>query len=252
VLKQLILKADRVLLDGMALRFRERLRSRALEKRCEYRLIVHYQRRTPNLVSTLCDKYGSDKGVINTARYAYPWPPHTYADFYVRLFDHCRLRIARVFECGLGTNNPALSSSMGESGKPGASLRVWRDYFPNAEIYGADIDTRILFNEERITTSYMDQTDPTSIAQYWNTIGVDQFDLMIDDGLHTFEAGLCLFQHSFARLRPGGIYVIEDVLMRDLVRYQLRFKTTPHEVDFVNLLRPNLSLSDNSLVVIRA
>ena len=48
-------------------------------------------------------------------------------------------------------------------GKPGASLRVWRDYFPNAIIYGADIDKDILFAEERIKTFYIDQLDPVAI-----------------------------------------------------------------------------------------
>ena len=35
--------------------------------------------------------------------------------------------------------------NMTASGKPGASLRVWRDYFNNAQVIGADIDKRILF-----------------------------------------------------------------------------------------------------------
>ena len=39
-----------------------------------------------------------------------------------------------MFECGLGTNNPNLKSNMTENGIPGASLRVWRDYFFNAKI----------------------------------------------------------------------------------------------------------------------
>ena len=42
---------------------------------------------------------------------------------------------------------------------PGASLRAWRDFFPNATILGADLDREVLFEEERITTGYMDQTD---------------------------------------------------------------------------------------------
>ena len=39
-----------------------------------------------------------------------------------------------VFECGLGTNNPDLQGNMTVDGMPGASLRVWRDYFKNAQI----------------------------------------------------------------------------------------------------------------------
>ena len=43
---------------------------------------------------------------------------------------------------------------MNINGKPGASLRAWRDYFENALIYGADIDKNILFKENRINTFF--------------------------------------------------------------------------------------------------
>ena len=39
---------------------------------------------------------------------------------------------------------------MGIKGKPGASVRAFRDYFDKAIIYGADIDSKILFFEKRI------------------------------------------------------------------------------------------------------
>ena len=45
-----------------------------------------------------------------------------------------------LIECGLGTNNINFKSSMGINGKPGASLRMWRDFFPSARIIGVDID----------------------------------------------------------------------------------------------------------------
>jgi hypothetical protein len=76
-----------------------------------------------------------------------------------------RQHIKKFFECGLGTNNPNLLSSMGSMGKPGASLRVWRDYFLNAIIYGADIDKDILFAEEKIKTFYIDQLDSVAIKE---------------------------------------------------------------------------------------
>ena len=102
----------------------------------------------------------------------FPWPAHTYADYYHSLFSHCRSTVKNVFECGIGTNNPDVPSSMGIHGKPGASLRVWyslfcttngllqRDYFPNATVYGADVDANVLFEEERIKTFHVNKLDP--------------------------------------------------------------------------------------------
>jgi hypothetical protein len=111
------------------------------DRRSVHRLVVHYHKNDRSLLSQLCDEHGSDKGEIKTTGHPYPWPSHTYADFYSRLFDHCRHGVKRVFECGLGTSNPDLLSSMGSGGKPGASLRVWKANFPNAQIVGADIST---------------------------------------------------------------------------------------------------------------
>jgi hypothetical protein len=79
--------------------------------------------------------HGSDKG-----RRA-----HNYTTVYSALLRGKFNQPYRVFELGLGTNNPELLSTMGVAGTPGASLRGWRELFPNATIYGADIDRTILF-----------------------------------------------------------------------------------------------------------
>ena len=56
---------------------------------------------------------------------------------------------------------------MTANGKPGASLRVWRDFFPNAKIYGGDIDKETLFIEDRISTYYVDQFENSTIKKKW-------------------------------------------------------------------------------------
>ena len=56
-------------------------------------------------------------------------------------------------------------SNMGERGKPGASLKAYRDFFKNSEIYGADIDSQILFKDDRISTYYVDQTKERSLKK---------------------------------------------------------------------------------------
>ena len=222
-----------------------------IKSSCEYQIVSYYQKNMNCEVSRLCDIYGSDKGELVKEGHPYPWPSHTYADFYANLFSHCRDSVTRVFECGLGTNNTNYRSSMSSSGKPGASLRVWRDYFPNATIYGADIDKDVLFEEERIKTYYINQLDPVTIKSFWETVGKTEFDFMIDDGLHTFEAGSTLFLNSIDKLSRNGVYVIEDVSPSDLVRYKLFFENLKYIVEYVCLFRPSLDLADNSLVVIR-
>jgi len=213
--------------------------------------LTHYKKNDKCLISSLCDTYGSDKGSLSPTGHPYPWPAHTYAHHYSELFDHCRNHILNVFECGLGTNNPDLPSSMGIKGKPGASLRVWRDYFPNANIIGIDIDKEILFEENRIKTFRVDQTDKKSIDELWSNIKI-QFDIMIDDGLHTFDAGRVLFENSIHKLVNGGIYIIEDVTPQDLLKFKSYFSDFEYSVKYVNLIRPNSNfISDNNLVILR-
>ena len=202
-------------------------------------------------LSRLCDQYGSDKGEVESTGHPYPWPSHTYADYYSSLFAHCRLKPTKVFECGIGTNNPDFTSSMGIDGKPGGSLRVWKEYFPNATIYGADIDKDVLFEEPRIKTYYVDQLDPESISEMWREVGVRDFDFMVDDGLHTFEAGSTLFSNSISMLAKDGIYVIEDVSGVTLREYENFFSRLDYRVEFISLHRVGIPLDDNSLVVIR-
>jgi hypothetical protein len=207
-----------------------------MERDLGYKFIVYYSKDTHNLLSKLCDKYGSDKGEIQTSGHPFPWRAQTYTDLYSLLFSNRRESVKKVFECGLGTNNPNAVSSMGPEGKPGASLRVWREFFPNAVIYGADIDRSILFEEDRIRTFYLDQLDPDTIRSFWEKIDVRDFDFMVDDGLHTFEAGSCLFEHSKHYLANRGVYVIEDVAPRDLLRYKKFFDGKEFVVDYDNKL----------------
>lgn len=255
MIKSTIKKIDNLVFGGLVLKiyneYYEAKNIKALKASLDYRFITNYKKNNSDFLSLLCDKYGSDKGEIKKTGHPYTEPSHTYTDFYSRLFSHCRLNVRKVFECGLGTNNPDIPCGMGIDGKPGASLRVWREYFPNAQVVGADIDKDVLFKEERIKTFYVDQTDPKAIGKFWNEVGFGDFDFMVDDGLHTFEAGVCLFENSILKLSKQGIYIIEDVNLADLLKYQHYFDNKKYQVDYVNLLRPDMSITNNNLVVIR-
>jgi hypothetical protein len=71
----------------------------------------------------------------------------------------------RVLEIGLGTKNPEMLSTMALERpnpmspllQPGGSLRAFRDFLPNSQIYGADYDREVLFEEPRIRTTFVDQ-----------------------------------------------------------------------------------------------
>jgi hypothetical protein len=166
----------------------------------------------------LFDHYGSDK-----ARY------HDYQLLYGSLLSE-PTSVTALLEIGLGTNNPRLVSNMGRRGRPGASLRAFRDFLSKAQVYGADIDRQILFEEDRITTFFVDQTDPVSLNALAGLVG-DDFDLIIDDGLHSPHANLAVLDFGLSRLKVGGWLVVEDIRPEALPIWQLTAAIMPQQFE---------------------
>ena len=185
-----------------------------LQRNSRMDINIEYDPSKPTLLCEIMEKYGSDKGAKNNNGW------HNYTTYYSRLFEPIRLCKFRVFELGLGTNNVSLPSNMGANGKPGASLRGWAEFFPHSEIFGADIDKDILFEDDRIKTFYCDQTNPASIKQMWEIPTLhDQLDIIIEDGLHEFHANKCFFENSCHKLNIGGVFIIEDILLNKYMDY---------------------------------
>lgn len=154
-------------------------------------------------LKVLFDQYGSDKASI-----------HNYHLVYGLVLNDS-LAIKNILEVGMGTNNLDVASNMGATGKPGASLRAFRDFCLNAEIYGADIDTRILFKEDRIQTFYVDQTDSKTFEQLKNELP-ESFDLVIDDGLHSPNANIATLDFGLQIVKKNGWVVVEDIRIESL------------------------------------
>ena len=202
---------------------------------------------TPTTMCRIMTKHGSDKGNIT-------W--HNYTAVYSELFKTLGNQALRIFELGLGTNNPNLTSTMGVDARPGASLRGWREIFPNAMVFGADIDRDILFTEERIQTFYCDQMDVNAIRDLWAQPALqDEMDIIIDDGLHRFLANTTFLDGSIEHLRPGGMYIVEDISGKDFEKwleklpdYARQFPTC--DIALVELPSP-FNHYDNNLLIIQ-
>ena len=192
-------------------------------------------------------RHGSDKS----------YHSHNYTTVYSALFKGLRSNPLRIFELGLGSNNIEMPYHMGVNGIPGASLRGWQELFPYAQVYGADIDRNILFQENRIKTFYCDQLSQPAISELWSHPDLQRgADIIIEDGLHIFEGNTSFLEGSLEHLRPGGFYVVEDIdqgfveewfKQIDTV-YSKRYPT--YEFAFVALPTYS-SVRDNNLLVIR-
>jgi|694.fasta_scaffold05171_22 hypothetical protein len=202
----------------------------------------------------LCEimgKYGSDKGRDDIIK---SW--HNYTTLYYSIFNEIKDKKLRIFELGLGTNNINIPSNMGIYGKPCASIYGWREYFPNSLIFGGDIDKEILINDERIKTYYCDQQNPEIIKEMWNNKDLeDNFDIIIEDGLHTFNANVCFFENSIHKLKSGGYYIIEDIVITEKhlfinkINNEWKIKYPEYIFNLVEI--PSLvNIHDNNLLII--
>jgi hypothetical protein len=145
---------------------------------------------------TLATKYGTDK-----------WNAHHYTPYYDSFFKDRRNEVKKVLEIGLG--NPICPPFPNRAYIPGASHRMWEEYFPNAEIYGLDVEMGLLVNQGRIHSFYCDQSNETSLRAVMPLIGKD-FDLIVDDGSHVPLDQVLTAKLFIPLLASKGIYVIED------------------------------------------
>jgi predicted O-methyltransferase YrrM len=131
------------------------------------------------------DPIGSDK---------HEW--HRYSAFYRRHFATLG-PVAAVLEFGVLN---------------GASIRWLRHLFPRAEIVGVDILPRQPEwpDEPGIRYVQADQGDRPALERLPRPSG-GGFDLVIDDGSHIPQHQAACLASVFPMVRPGGLYVLEDL-----------------------------------------
>jgi hypothetical protein len=129
------------------------------------------------------------------------WGGHFYTPHYQFHFEQMREQPIRLLEIGIG--------GYGDKGRGGNSLRMWKHYFPNAQIVGLDIQDKKFVEEDRIKVYQGDQSDPETLRRINEESG--PFDIILDDGSHRVWHVLPTFEILYPLLADGGMYVIEDV-----------------------------------------
>lgn len=209
--------------------------------------LANKEYKDPTTLCAIMTSFGSDKGNER----------HNYTTLYSKLFNPWKNEPINLFELGVGTNFTDVPSNMGVEGKPGASLYGWSLFFPHAHIYGADIDKRVLFNDQMIKTYYCDQCSAKSIKELFSQDDLKDvsFDIMIEDGLHEFSANINFLLNSLHKLRKGGIYIAEDL---DSISKEAFIQILPHLKNILKLnsidviqIPSSLNTFDNALLVIQ-
>jgi len=121
---------------------------------------------------------------------------HNYLDFYESVLPDCTFK-GRLLEIGI---------------MDGLSMRMWQEYYPNAEIIGLDIrDMSHLYNDpwcvpRSVKMLNVDGTDPEQLK------ALGMFDIIVDDGSHYMSHQQQSFKHLYYnQLNKDGVYILEDL-----------------------------------------
>jgi glycosyltransferase involved in cell wall biosynthesis len=151
------------------------------------KLLQELKRSIPNILDPvslpqLGEKYGTDK------------VGHEYLPHYQQRFDSLRDRPISILEIGVFE---------------GASLRMWADYFPLAQVYGIDCNKRrTIEDHQRIRCYGGKQQSPGFLKKVLSTTG--DLDIVVDDGSHRGADQVVSYEVLWPHVRPGGWYCIED------------------------------------------
>jgi hypothetical protein len=92
------------------------------------------------------------------------------------------------------------------------SINLWLEYFPNAFIYGLDINVSEEGDKYKIFKA--DQSNELELLNVASSIRSslhNKLFLIVDDGSHIPEHQILSFNLFFDLLLPGGTYIIEDI-----------------------------------------
>lgn len=184
-------------------------------------------------MSTLVDLADNSRTDKNTT--------HSYLPLYDTLFSRLREKAVNVLEVGIQT---------------GGSIKLWRDYFQNATVYGLDIMPKsnlwsVIANDSRI--KLFTSTDAYNTDFFNNTFlspGM-KFDMMLDDGPHTLDSMKAFIQMYSHLLTDDGILVIEDVQSWEWI--SILKSTVPSELqEYIQVydLRENKGRCDDIVFII--
>jgi 23S rRNA U2552 (ribose-2'-O)-methylase RlmE/FtsJ len=103
--------------------------------------------------------------------------------------------------------------------KHGGSIQAWEQYFPNARIIGMDINPEPSDWPRRATFVQGDQGDRELLLSLAERFG--PFDAVIDDGSHRMDHQRLSFEVLWPHVKPGGLFVIEDIHTSYRDKYQV-------------------------------
>jgi hypothetical protein len=148
---------------------------------------------------------------------------HSYLELYESLLSKKKYTAENILEVGIG--------DFGE--KNGGSIKLWKDYFINAKIYGIDILSiervidELKYNDRVILYTSTDAYNDKVVNDTFIEKNI-KFDFVLDDGPHTLDSMIKFIELYSKLLKDDGILIIEDVPTIDWI--EILTNKTPIEL----------------------
>ena len=181
---------------------------------------------TTELFTPLCylaTKYMTDKSPFNVMTHRHPY--------------------TAVYDTFLATYKYKADLKFGEIGiLNGASIRMWRDYFPHANIHGFDIVESCVQKIEGIagvTGHLVDASKGLGPVLQNECIGGKKFDILLEDASHMLDHQLLFIADAIEYVNPGGLLIIEDIFREiPATRFEEALSLVSHKVSKALLVQP--------------
>lgn len=188
--------------------------------------VVNDRPRSTESLNEICIRYHLDKADADEHKFEwhkkYPYIHcNGWAKYYEPFMNNIRDKPLRLLEIGICTQL-----------FPFGSVKAWLDFFPRAEIWGLDNfgagsfpgGTQEALEERRqeidelmsrgFNLIFADTSDEDCIKSAKLALmdkGINDFDIVIDDGSHRTPDTLICLDSFFDMVKPGGYYAIEDL-----------------------------------------
>jgi len=153
--------------------------------------------------------YGSDKSSAPSEPWM--WGQDYCRRIYEPLFAPIRDEPLTLLELGWGEYDPRTKDhSSPDVG--GRSARAWSDYFEKAEIHVVEITPKVFADAASYPRVHLwqgSQADEDFLEHLHRHTG--DFDVIVDDASHVSSLTIRSFEILWPFLKPGGVYVVEDL-----------------------------------------